>query len=103
MAGRAGWALLACAMMMPIRAKALDASKAVSQYVPKLLTMADGLPQPWVQAIVQSSDGYMWFGTQEGLSRFDGAQFVNFDKNNTPGINHNNIGSRFKQGKRINV
>lgn len=80
-------------MLMPgIRmARALDPSKSVKQYVPRLLTVSDGLPQPWIQTIVQSSDGYMWFGSQEGLSRFDGAHFRNFDKNNTPGLNHNNI------------
>src|SRR5207237_297683 len=61
------------------------------QYVPRLFTVADGLPQPWIQTIVQTRDGYLWFGTQEGLARFNGAQFTNFDKNNTPGINHNNI------------
>jgi len=84
--------LLVGTMIMPSRtAKAPDSSKAVKQYLPKLLTVTDGLPQPWVQTIAQTSDGYMWFGTQEGLSRFNGTQFRNFDKNNTPGINHNNI------------
>jgi signal transduction histidine kinase/ligand-binding sensor domain-containing protein/DNA-binding response OmpR family regulator len=72
-------------------AGAVDSSKPVKDYVPKLLTVADGLPQPWVQAITQTPDGYMWFGTQEGIARFNGAKFKTFDQNNTPGINHNNI------------
>ena len=72
-------------------AGAVDSSKPVKDYVPKLLTVADGLPQPWVQAITQTPDGYMWFGTQEGIARFNGAKFTTFDQNNTPGINHNNI------------
>ncbi len=33
---------------------------------------SDGLPQNNVYAIVQDARGFMWFGTQEGLSRFDG-------------------------------
>ncbi len=72
-------------------AKAVDSSKSAKEYVPKLLTVADGLPQPWVQTMTQTPDGYMWFGTQEGLARFNGAKFTTFDQNNTPGINHNNI------------
>ena len=34
--------------------------------------MEQGLAQESVLAIVQDSDGFMWFGTQAGLSRFDG-------------------------------
>ena len=37
-----------------------------------------GLPQSTVNVIFQDSSGYMWFGTYDGLSRFDGYQFVNF-------------------------
>jgi len=37
-----------------------------------------GLPQSTVNVIYQDHLGYMWFGTYDGLSRFDGYQFVNF-------------------------
>ena len=40
--------------------------------------MSDGLANSKVQAIYQSSNGYMWFATQEGLSRFDGYSFKNY-------------------------
>ncbi len=86
-------ALLSCCIMAMCATPghALDPGKPVKQYVTKALTVADGLPQPWVQAIAQTPDGYMWFATQEGLARFNGVQFRNFDKENTSGINHNNI------------
>ena len=32
-----------------------------------------GLPQSYVNQICQDSLGYMWFGTQDGLARFDGS------------------------------
>lgn len=41
-------------------------------------TINDGLPQSSVVCMAQDHDGYMWFGTQSGLSRFDGVHFVNF-------------------------
>ncbi|PYP91766.1 MAG: hypothetical protein DMG65_06290 [Candidatus Angelobacter sp. Gp1-AA117] len=83
--------VLSMTMLAVGLAAALDPSKSVRQYVSKSFTVADGLPQPWVQAIAQTPDGYMWFGTQEGLSRFNGEQFTNFDKGNVAEINHNNI------------
>ena len=38
----------------------------------------DGLASSMVNCIYQDSEGYLWFGTEYGLSRFNGAQFKNF-------------------------
>ncbi|MDR3188010.1 MAG: response regulator [Prevotellaceae bacterium] len=38
----------------------------------------DGLPSNTVRCILQDSYGFMWFGTENGLSRFDGYSFKNF-------------------------
>jgi PAS domain S-box-containing protein len=56
----------------------------------------DGLPQNSVHAIVQSRDGYLWMGTEEGLVRFDGVTFTVFDRRNAPGLQHNDIRSLFE-------
>ena len=49
-----------------------------------------GLPQNSVNAIVQSRDGYLWLGTQDGLARFDGVRFKSFDfKDGLPGVRIN--------------
>lgn len=37
-----------------------------------------GLPQDRVRAIVQTLNGYIWVGTDDGLARFDGVRFVSF-------------------------
>jgi len=37
-----------------------------------------GLPQDRVRALAQTSDGYIWLGTDDGVARFDGARFVSF-------------------------
>jgi signal transduction histidine kinase/ligand-binding sensor domain-containing protein/DNA-binding response OmpR family regulator len=42
------------------------------------LSVDDGLAQESVLSIVQDPDGFMWFGTQSGLSRYDGYRFTNF-------------------------
>ncbi|MGX4641785.1 two-component regulator propeller domain-containing protein [Massilia sp. SYSU DXS3249] len=42
------------------------------------LSVEDGMAQESVFSMVQDPDGFMWFGTQYGLSRFDGYRFVNF-------------------------
>jgi signal transduction histidine kinase/streptogramin lyase len=34
-----------------------------------------GLPENYVRALAQTRDGYVWVGTDEGVSRFDGASF----------------------------
>ncbi|MGD1088132.1 MAG: two-component regulator propeller domain-containing protein [Verrucomicrobiota bacterium] len=34
-----------------------------------------GLPENYVRALAQTRDGYIWVGTDEGVSRFDGVNF----------------------------
>lgn len=50
-----------------------------------------GLPQNSVHAVAQTTDGYLWVGTEGGLARFDGLQFTVFDTQNTPSLRSNNI------------
>jgi ligand-binding sensor domain-containing protein/serine phosphatase RsbU (regulator of sigma subunit) len=42
------------------------------------LTMSQGLSQGTVVCMLQDRQGFMWFGTQEGLNRFDGYEFTVF-------------------------
>lgn len=54
-------------------------------------TQEDGLPHNQIQYIYQDSKGWMWIGTSQGLSRFDGYNFVNFipDQSNSNSIQGN--------------
>lgn len=42
----------------------------------------EGLAQSQVRCMAQDKDGYLWFGTLGGASRFDGSDFVNFGLRN---------------------
>ena len=42
------------------------------------ITTADGLSQTRVAQIVQDDQGFMWFGTEYGLNRYDGYKFKLF-------------------------
>ena len=70
---------------------ALDPKKAITQYGHTAWSTEHGLPQTTAQAITQSGDGYLWFGTEEGLVRFDGVRFTIFDMKNTVALKSNFI------------
>jgi signal transduction histidine kinase/ligand-binding sensor domain-containing protein len=63
-------------------ALALDPRKSLTQYSRTIWTQERGLPQDTIRAITQTKDGYLWLGTDEGLARFDGYEFVVFNKTN---------------------
>lgn len=47
---------------------------------PRQITMEDGLPSNTVRSIVQGADGFVWFGSDAGVCRYDGIHarlFVN--------------------------
>src|SRR5690349_24500850 len=56
-------------------------------------TVADGLSSNTVRAIKQDDQGFMWFGTKNGVSRFDGYQFklYQFKKDNPASLGNNFI------------
>jgi ligand-binding sensor domain-containing protein len=66
------------------------------QYIHKIYTSDDGLPQNRSRVIVQTRDGFLWIGTQDGLARFNGTAFQVYDKENTPALKHNDITSLFE-------
>lgn len=61
---------------------------AVAQNVPIIrYTEKDGLPHAIIYRVMQDSKGYLWVSTDNGLSRFDGSQFVNYTKSDGLGSN----------------
>src|SRR3954452_12251229 len=70
---------------------ALPADRTVAQYVRRSWTVEQGLPHGTVRGVAQTSDGYLWLATYEGLVRFNGEEFRNFDQQSTPGLLSNAI------------
>ena len=83
-------ATVACAFLFVLPGLAVDTSDSLVEYSRRVWGVAEGLPQSSIQAIGQTADGYLWFGTQEGLARFDGAAFTIFDKTTVPAFKSNN-------------
>jgi signal transduction histidine kinase/ligand-binding sensor domain-containing protein len=52
---------------------------------------ASGLPQDSVYALAQTTDGFLWIGTGNGLARFDGVTFEVFNQQRTPQLPVNYI------------
>ena len=50
------------------------------QFAFRSLTVEEGLSQNSVVSIAQDSVGYMWFATQDGLNRYDGNTFTQFNR-----------------------
>ncbi|WP_210823023.1 two-component regulator propeller domain-containing protein [Hydrogenophaga aromaticivorans] len=57
------------------------------------LTGEAGLPSGNVYGIAQDTQGFLWFATGDGLSRYDGYTFRNFrfDRNNPNSLGHNTV------------
>jgi signal transduction histidine kinase/ligand-binding sensor domain-containing protein/ActR/RegA family two-component response regulator len=77
--------------LLPSPLYALDPSRALTQYTQSAWGTDDGLPQSSINTIVQTDDGYLWLGTQEGLARFDGIEFTVFDRRSAVAPPHNFI------------
>lgn len=70
---------------------ALDPNKLISQYTLRVWTVDEGLPSIAITDIYQSADHYIWLGTYNGISRFDGIRFTNYSTENTPALTSNSV------------
>jgi PAS domain S-box-containing protein len=72
--------LLSCLvfLFLPHTLRALDTSSHISQYGHTAWRIENGVFAGTPNAIAQTTDGYLWIGTQAGLTRFDGVRFVSW-------------------------
>lgn len=62
------------------------------------LSLEEGLSQSTVNCIVQDSRGFMWFGTRDGLNKYDGYHFkvYKYDPEDPYSLSHNAVQSLFE-------
>ena len=73
-----------------------------SNYYFSHISVENGLSQSNVKAIVQDSYGFLWFGTKNGLNRFDGTSIVQKDCDDyAAGTGNHNISALFEDKDRI--
>ena len=65
-----------------VSATAVDPNRAIWQYIHDSWGIEKGFPGGSISAIAQTTDGYLWIGTDKGLIRFDGVNFQRFEKAN---------------------
>jgi signal transduction histidine kinase/ligand-binding sensor domain-containing protein/DNA-binding response OmpR family regulator len=68
----------------------------------KQLSTNEGLSQSHVSAIIKDSRGFMWFGTEDGLNKYDGYKFTHYkhDQSNQTTIIDNYILAIMEDGAR---
>ena len=76
---------LACIVCLFLCAPAfsLDLDRSVSQFYYTFWSEKDGAPSQ-ISALAQTADGYLWIGSAQGLFRFDGVRFEEY--NPQPGV-----------------
>ncbi len=62
------------------------------------ISLEHGLSQSSIRTIMKDSKGFMWFGTESGLNKYDGYEFVIYKSNpfDTISISNNQIQSTFE-------
>lgn len=85
-------------LLFPVVAAALPPEIRTHHLLEQQWGVDQGLPQTTVQAIIQSHDGMLWIGTQDGLVRFDGIDFQIFSQDEYPGLAHPYINSLAEDG-----
>src|SRR5579859_7543902 len=67
------------ALCFTFSSSALDPARELSQYLRESWGPDRGFPGESITAIAQTSDGYLWIGTDKDLVRFDGLTFREFE------------------------
>ena len=65
---------------LAVPASALDSTRTLSQYLHDSWGTEGDSPGGSITAFAQTSDGYLWIGTDKGLFRFDGLSFRHFEQ-----------------------
>lgn len=89
-------AMLCCAGVAGAVTPARETPGPLRDYAVDHWTSREGLPHNSVRDLAQTPDGYLWLATWEGLVRYDGLEFVVYDRSTTdPALPDNGVGSLY--------
>src|SRR5689334_10319542 len=63
-------------------------SKRLTEYKIRNWTTEDGLASNTLLRLYQDKAGYLWVSSYDGLTRFDGSEFITYTKNNALPSSH---------------
>ncbi|ESP92668.1 two-component regulator propeller domain-containing protein [Pseudoalteromonas luteoviolacea] len=73
----------------------VESVDATSQVKVEAISAYNGLANPQIYAVSKDPQGFMWFGSADGVKRYDGYQFVSFnhDPNDPHSLSANSVGA----------
>lgn len=74
----------------------LAPDKMMDRYLIDNWQQRDQMPSNRINALIQSSDGYLWLATSSGLARSDGLRFKVFNTRNSPALGSNYVSDVFE-------
>lgn len=80
-----------------------SATVPLARYYQDHWTTREGLPQNTINDIVQTSDGYLWFATWEGVARYNGREFQVFSRDTKDGLPDSGIRNLVLDGEGLLV
>lgn len=78
-----------------------NGTQSANDYTFKQITIKEGLSQSSILSILQDKEGFMWFGTANGLNKFDGYNFKVYinDPYNSASISDNEISAIYEDAE----
>jgi len=70
--------ILLTTILLLVNVALASENKSTADYQFRQFTIKEGLSQSAVLSIIQDKKGFMWFGTANGLNRFDGYYFITY-------------------------
>lgn len=86
-----------CALFFALPARAEVSASESLPYVKTIYNEQNGLPTGEANAVLQTSDGYLWIGSYGGLIRYDGTTFRNYSTDGS--LSSSSIRSLFEDSK----
>lgn len=86
-------ALVLCGWLVGVAGAQQASRKPLDSWARETWSQQSGLRSDQVNALAQTSDGYLWVGTPEGLARFNGVEFNYSDSVSEPQMRDNDVRS----------